>query len=198
MVEKITKVIGIITIPPLFVLLVVSWIWVYGGVEGFSRIWYLITLALLFIVPILAYPLSYVLPKIRAQGREGQRNLAFILSLTGYITGVIVGQVGHAPLLILYLFWGYLLTGSTLAFINRILHYKASGHACGLAGPITFLTVVSSGRLWYLFMLMPFVFWARIKQDRHTIGNMLAGTLAGILPTAMVFFLYISNYHYHL
>lgn len=198
MVEKITKVIGIITIPPLFVLLVVSWIWFYGGVEGFCRIWYLITLALLAVVPMLAYPLSYVLPKIRAEGREGQRNLAFKLSLAGYITGVVVGHVGHAPLLILYLFWGYLLSGSILAFINQIFHYKASGHACGLAGPITFLTIVSDGRLWYLFLLMPFVFWARIKQDRHTIGNMLAGTLAGILPTAVVFFLYISNYHYYL
>ncbi len=194
MIEKTAKVIGIITIPPLFLLLMVSWIWIYGDVEGFSRNWYLITLGLLAVVPVLAYPLSYVLPKIRAQGREGQRNLAFILSLTGYIIGVVVGQVGHAPILILYLFWGYLLSGSTLALINRVLHYKASGHACGLAGPITFLVVVSGGRLWYLFLLMPLVFWARIKQDRHTVGNMLAGTLAGVLPTAIVFCLYVSNY----
>jgi hypothetical protein len=194
MVEKAAKVIGIITIPPLFLLFMVSWIWVYGGVEGFSRYWYFTTLGLLAIVPMLAYPLSYILPKIKAKGREGQRNLAFMLSLTGYIIGVVVGQVGHPPMLIRYLFWGYLLSGSTLAVINRILHYKASGHACGLSGPITFLMVISGGRLWYFFLLMPIVFWARIKQDRHTMGNMLAGTLAGILPTAMVFYLYISNY----
>lgn len=192
--EKIAKVVGIVTVPPLFVLMVVSWLWVYGGVEGFSLCWYLITLGLLAVVPALAYPLSVILPKVKAKGRDGQRELAFVLSIVGYVAGVIIGQAGQAPWLIRCLFWGYLFSGGTLALINVLLHYKASGHACGLSGPITFMAVVTGGRLWYLFLLLPLVFWARIKQDRHTIGNMLAGTLAGIVPTAMVLWLYLSYY----
>lgn len=194
MVDKITKVIGIATIPPLFVLMVVTWLWLKGGIAGFNLQWYLITLGLLAIVPALAYPLSYLIPSIKVQGRDGQRRLAFVLSIIGYIAGVIVGQMLGAPWLIRCLFWGYLFSGSTLALINVLLHYKASGHACGLSGPITFMAVVTGGRLWYLFLLLPLVFWARIKQDRHTIGNMLAGTLAGVVPTLIVLWYYFSNY----
>ncbi|WP_054693059.1 hypothetical protein [Syntrophomonas palmitatica] len=193
--EKMAKIIGVITIPPLFVLLVLSWMWYNGNIEGFNRSWYLISLSLLGIVPVLAYPLSYLLPRIRTQGREGQRYLAFILSLTGYIIGVIVGETGQAPWLVRCLFWGYLFSGSTLALINQLLHYKASGHACGIAGPITFMVVITGGELWYLVLLLPLVFWARIKQDRHTLGNMLAGTMAGFLPTILVLYYFITNYH---
>jgi len=194
MVDKITKVIGIATIPPLFVLMVVTWLWVNGGIQGFDLYWYLMTLGLLAIVPALAYPVSYLIPGIKAEGREGQRKLAFVLSIIGYIAGVIVGQMGDAPWLIRCLFWGYLFSGSTLALINVLLHYKASGHACGLSGPITFMAIATGGQLWYLFLLLPLVFWARIKQDRHTIGNMLAGTLAGVVPTLIVLWYYFSNY----
>lgn len=188
------KLVGIVTIPPLFVLMVVTWLWFHGGIAGFNLNWYLLTLGLLAVVPALAYPLSWLIPKIKKQGRDGQRKLAFMLSIIGYVAGVIVGQAGDAPGLILCLFWGYLFSGGTLALINVLLHYKASGHACGLSGPITFMAVVTGGRLWYLFLLLPLVFWARIKQDRHTIGNMLAGTLAGVVPTLIVLWLYLSNY----
>ncbi|MGE5390941.1 MAG: hypothetical protein ACM3PE_07740 [Deltaproteobacteria bacterium] len=193
MVQKFAKIVGIITIPPLFVLMVVTWMWVRGGIQGFDLYWYLMTLALLAVVPALAYPISYLVPSIRAKGREGQRKLAFILSIIGYIAGVIVGQMGDAPWLIRGLFWGYLFSGGSLALINVVLRYKASGHACGLSGPITFMTVATGGRLWYLFILLPLVFWARIKRDQHTIGNMLAGTAAGVVPTVLVLLYFLKT-----
>jgi len=192
--DKAAKVIGIATIPPLFVLMVVSWLWLKGGIGGFNLYWYLITLGLLAVVPALAYPLSWLIPRIKEQGRDGQRKLAFVLSILGYIAGVIVGQYWGAPWLIQGLFWGYLFSGGTLASINVVFRYKASGHACGLSGPITFMAVVTGGRLWYLFLLLPLVFWARIRQDRHTVGNMLAGTAAGVVPTLIVLWYYLSNY----
>lgn len=194
MVYKAAKVIGIVTIPPLFVLMVVSWLWLRGSMTGFNLYWYLITLGLLAVVPALAYPLSWLIPRIKEQGRDGQRKLAFVLSILGYIAGVIVGQYWGAPLIIRGLFWGYLFSGGTLALINVIFHYKASGHACGLSGPIAFMAVVTGGRLWYLFLLLPLVFWARIRQDRHTIGNMLAGTAAGVVPTLFVLWYFLSNF----
>lgn len=195
MAQKIAKIVGIATIPPLFVLMVVTWMWVRGGIPGFDLYWYLVTLGLLAVVPALAYPISYLVPSIRVKGREGQRELAFVLSITGYIAGVIVGQMGEAPWLIRCLFWGYLFSGGTLALINVILHYKASGHACGLSGPITFMAIATGGRLWYLFLLLPLVFWARVKRDQHTIGNMLAGTVAGVLPTIFVLLYFFRQYN---
>jgi len=186
MAQKIAKIVGIATIPPLFVLMVVTWLWVKGDIPGFNLYWYLVTLGMLAVVPALAYPLSYLIPSIRDQGRDGQRRLAFILSIVGYIAGVIIGQFGDAPMLIRCLFWGYLFSGGTLALVNVLLRYKASGHACGLSGPITFMTIATGGRLWYLFLLLPLVFWARVKRDQHTIGNMLAGTAAGVVPTVVV------------
>lgn len=195
MVQKTAKIVGIATIPPLFVLMVVTWMWVRGGIPGFDLYWYLMTLGLLAVVPALAYPISYLVPSIRVKGRDGQRKLAFVLSIIGYIAGVIVGQMLHAPWLIRCLFWGYLFSGGTLALINILLRYKASGHACGLSGPITFMVMATGGRLWYLFLLLPLVFWARVKRDQHTIGNMLAGTAAGVLPTILVLLYFFRQYN---
>lgn len=46
---------------------------------------YAVALVFLGLFPVLVYPIWAAVPKLKEKGREGQRNLAFIGTLIGYI-----------------------------------------------------------------------------------------------------------------
>lgn len=75
--------------------------------------------------------------------------------------------------------------GGMLAFINKIVKVKASGHACGVSGPITLLYHFLGVPALWLFLLLPIVFWARINLKRHSFKDLVTGTLVGILSTVI-------------
>lgn len=50
---------------------------------------YLYALGALTIFPLLSYPVSVIIPPIRKKGRDGQRNLAIVFSVIGYIAGIL-------------------------------------------------------------------------------------------------------------
>ena len=108
-------------------------------VEGFYKnVWECIA-AVCFIAlfPILAYPLSVVIPPFK--GRDGQRNLAFIMCNVGYILGVLYAIIFKAGKPVTVMLITYLLSGVTLLLINKLFRFKASGHGCGLVGPLAAL-----------------------------------------------------------
>ena len=87
--KKLAKIIRVITIPPIMVLGVLT-LFFFERNDIFTNVWQLFWASLfLMIMPLSAYPLSYIIPNIRSKEREGQRNLAFILSLLGYSAGLI-------------------------------------------------------------------------------------------------------------
>jgi hypothetical protein len=133
--------------------------------------------------------LKYAIPFIRVQGRDGERKLAFIMAVVGYIAGVLVCQIFHGPRMVFILFWTYFLSGFTLLLLNRFAHIKASGHACGLAGPTAFLIYLVGGSSWYTALLIPSVFWARLKMGRHDMNELIIGSLTGIIPAIMILYL---------
>jgi hypothetical protein len=47
----------------------------------------------LMIIPVLAYPLQNVIPGFKGKGRDGQRKLAFIFTLFGYLAGTMSSAV---------------------------------------------------------------------------------------------------------
>jgi hypothetical protein len=152
--------------------------------------WYHAAVVLLTIIPLLAYPLKYAFPSVRSQGREGERKMAFIMANMGYVIGVIAAQALHAPRVLTFLFATYFVSGFILLLTNRFLNIKASGHACGLLGPIAFLIFLLRGASCYLVLLVPLVFWARLKLERHDMKQLIIGSLTGIIPTIMVFALF--------
>lgn len=80
----------------------------------------------------------------------------------------------------------YLFSGAFLSFVNKGLKIKASGHACGISGPITLLINLIGINMLWLYLLMPVVFWARINLDRHTLRELIIGTFVGIGSTLVV------------
>ena len=90
------------------------------------------------IIPVLAYPLQKIIPKFRREGREGQRKLAFIMNVIGYMAALVWSFVNKESRGIMLICSTYFLSVCILAVCN-MLHFKASGHACSATGPLIFL-----------------------------------------------------------
>ncbi len=135
-------------------------------------------------MPISAYLLEHLLPKYRTAGRKGERRLAFIMCILGYVLGTFVSFVFHGPRAVKMLFASYLVSGGLLAIMNGIFKYKASGHACGVAGPIVALLFFIGIKICYVVILLVPVYWARINMGRHTLKELISGTLVGMAATA--------------
>lgn len=149
----------------------------------------LLAIFFLSVLPLCAYPLSMVIPAIRKKGRDGQRNLAIACSVLGYIGGCVT-SFGFEPALIeKVVYLTYALSGVLIALFG-VLHIKASGHACGVAGPIAALTYFLSP--YYLFGLVLFaaVCASSLRLKRHTLPQLIIG--ACISCASLVLALYIT------
>ncbi len=137
------------------------------------------------ILPVLSYPLQRFIPYYKDKGRDGQRNLAMVFSVAGYIIGCILALIFKAPYTVILIYLDYLLSGILITLFNKLFHLKASGHACGIVGPIAMLVYfglyipAAIGAL-----LTVLVFISSIKMKRHTFLQLLGGsaiTIAALL-----------------
>lgn len=140
----------------------------------------LITLCL---IPLAAYPISLIWK--RAARRDRQRRLAIILSVAGYISGFAFAMLTDATVTELMLYGTYLISGIIIAASTFLFRIKCSGHACGIAGPIVFLSVTTSYWFMFGFLLLIPVFWSSLKMHRHTVSQLISGA---VVP-ALAFFI---------
>jgi len=193
MAKKLAKWISIITVVPFIGLFVLTTLYFYSAnIYNNSFLWYLFSLVFLTVIPILAYPLKNVIPKYKDKGRSGERRLAFILAVIGYISGNIFSFVFNAPKGVKTVFVAYLFSGIILSFVNAVIGHKASGHAAGVSGPFTLLLYFISFKYWYIYLILPLVFWSRLKLGRHKITQLFSGTAVGILATVLALIVKVS------
>lgn len=137
--ENIAKMIRIVTTPPILItaLILILSISRDDIFRGMGEI--LMSILLLGMVPVLAYPLQRILPGWKEGGREGQRNLAFVLNLAGYMSALILGYLSGAGKNLKLIDITYFLSVVILTAFNKFIHIRASGHACGVTGPLLLL-----------------------------------------------------------
>lgn len=180
------KLISYITIAPVVVFGVLTTLF-FGAKEQFGNLThYLAALFNLSVLPILAYPVQLIVPGLRRGGRAMQRKLAFVFAVAGYILGVVCAFVLHVSKGYWTVYLGYFFSGTALAFINRVIKVKASGHACGVAGPILLCVYHLSGFYWLLLLVIPLVFFSRMKLGRHSFRELLLGASTSTACTAAV------------
>lgn len=178
---KIAKITRIITVPPIMILgLIIILSSLRKDIfQNTTQI--IISILFLGIVPILAYPLQPILPKFKDKGREGQRELAFILNIAGYILAVIIGYFMGVGSNLQFIYNTYLISVILLTIINKGFHIRASGHACSATGPLLFLV--------YLFgfkAIVPCIIvgaltiWASLTLKRHTKKDITMGIITCI------------------
>ena len=171
-------VIRVISIPPVMVSLLVLVLALFS--DGFfsSRLDIAAMLVCLALIPLAAYPLSWVIPAVRAKGREGQRNLAFVLTLVGYVLGWLYAKLCSGNLHQIFVYTIYLLSVLLLLLWNKVFHLRASGHACSVTGPTALAGYylgtagIIIGAACYLA-----IFWASVTAKRHKWDEFLGGSV---------------------
>ena len=181
----ITKLIRVLTVAPLMALVTLITLYVYDKGLFDSRLSLLfISIAFLVVLPLLAYPLQPVIPHFKNKGREGQRNLAMIFAVSGYILGCITNLFLSAPTALWLIYLEYLLSGLLVLIINKAFHLRASAHACGIIGPAAMLAYFGIiAALPIGLVLYATALWASLEMKRHTVPQFIVGA---IIPVAVL------------
>ncbi|MFA6940682.1 MAG: hypothetical protein WCQ54_06810 [Clostridiaceae bacterium] len=174
--KKTAKIISYITIAPVMAFGMLTLLYFTHNCDFKGLTHYIFSVIYLTVLPILAYPMQKILPKFKDKGRDGQRKLAFIMVVLGYTLGIISALILKAPKNYLTIYLGYFLSGIILTLINKLLKIKASGHACGVMGPVLICIYFIGKYSWLFLLLIPIVFWSRLTMGRHTLRELLLGT----------------------
>ena len=179
-------VIRIISIPPVMVSLLVLVLALFADRFFSSKMDVAAMLVCLALIPLAAYPLSWMIPYVREKGREGQRNLAFVLSLAGYVLGWFYAKFFNPNRHQIFVYTIYLLSVLLLLLWNKVFHLRASGHGCSVTGPVVLagyylgLVGIIIGTACYLS-----IFWASVSAKRHKWDEFLGGSVLCIFACGL-------------
>ena len=176
--EKISYFIRKITVPPVLAMAFLL-VMYFMKPSCFTSVWQLLCgLLFLGILPILGYPLQKYIPYYKDKGREGQRSLAMIFCVAGYLLGTLTVFVTKASSELCIVHLEYLLSGMIMFVFNKVFHLKASGHACGIIAPVMlslsfnmYVPAVIGG----LFVILVLI--SSLKLKRHTMPQLLGGCM---------------------
>lgn len=181
-------IVRVLTTAPLMALFTVFSLWGQRR-DSFAGVGQLIYDALcLGILPLMAYPTQKYFPHFKNEGRDGQRYLAMLYAVAGYVLCVMLHGICGASKGQWLLCLEYLLSGLVILLFNKAFHKKISGHACGIVGPM--LILAYHGISWAIpvgLLLLLIVSIASLKTGRHTALQLLGGSLA---PLAVYVFLF--------
>jgi hypothetical protein len=185
--RKLAMAIRIATIPPIMAAVTILILHRYFPAE-----YSLSSLFFLSLAPVIAYPIWWAIPKLRAGGRKTQRPLAVALSVAGYLAGALWCGFVTREYASLRIYLIYLISGGLIALFSYVFGIRGSGHASGVVGPVA----VMVWRLgpWYLFgvFLIAAVFWSSVKLRRHTLPELMLGGIFPVFGAIAVSFLPIG------
>lgn len=116
-----------------------------------------------------------------------QRVASFILMMVSYPIGWLVLSLTQAPRIFTALAAIYTFVTLGLIFFNLLLHYKASGHAAGVSGPVTSMIFLYGVIATPLLALLPLVAWARLAAKGHNFWQTVVGAaLSGVIAVCVL------------
>lgn len=179
--DLIAKIVRGVAIPPTFVLILSVFMYFFNP-DAFRSFFDLaVMLFSLAICPALAYPLAKIIPHYKSKGRAGSRSLAFITSALGYTTGTLFAFLSGASEDLKFIFVGYITALAALTLLNKLFKLKASGHACGIVGPLLY-TVYYFGAIFLIpcALIAALVAWASVYRKSHTPKELFFGALCAL------------------
>ena len=182
-----SRVIRVITIAPVMALLLLLALYItrpqyFGGMLNF-----LLAVVFLAVFPVLAYPIQPLVPGFRHKGREGQRSLAIWMSGIGYLLGILTAAFMAVPRQMWIIYLTYFISGILIILFNKVFKVKASGHTCGVAGPL-FTAICFIGPVAALGgIILAAVYRASLSMRRHSKSELLLGTAIPALALLLSF-----------
>ena len=173
----VAKVVRTVTVPPVMVAGLILILYFARGEMFRSWIDLAASLAGLSIVPVLAYPLSAAIPRIRAGGRASQRSLAMYLSVAGYAGVFLYGILAHVSTGLMLIYAAYLFSVVLLVILNKLIRIRASGHGCSVTGPLVLTCYfLGTGGIIAGIALWGAILWASLVRKSHTLREFLLGS----------------------
>jgi len=136
-------------------------------------------------------PLLYIIIGVRLGklsdidvSRRSQRVGPFMFGIVSVMVGWFVLTLTNGPrnlqtVMIITVFSGIIMMVITF-------WWKISMHASSLGGVATMLTVLYGAVMLPLFVLLVLVSWSRVVLRRHTVTQVIAGSLAGIVLSLVI------------
>ncbi len=149
-------------------------------------LWMVIVILFASVLPMLYIFILFRLGRlsdVRLTVRE-QRAKPLIFSLVSALVGIGVLHLLNVPQEIVWLCIACVINGLVLTLITQV--WKISFHSGVAAGCMTGLATLISSQFVYLFILLPFIAWARVHRKRHTFLQTIIAAPIAIANTAMV------------
>lgn len=178
LVDKLAKAVRILSVPPLLAAVFLIIVKCTSDSVFAKPLDFVMSVVFLGIFPLLAYGVWAIVPRLKKGGRNTQRRLAFVFSLVGYVALWLYARIAKVGSEMSLICDTYFLSVLLLSVINFAFKVKASGHACGISGPL-FLSVYFMGWIsaFPCLALGVISFWASVKSGRHTLKQLFAGAL---------------------
>ena len=175
---KIAHAVRIISIPPVMVGILLVLLYTLRE-DVMVTPWEMVASLLgLTVLPILAYPVSVMIPATRKKGREGQRSLAMYFSTVGYVAVFVYGLIASVGTGLMHIYAGYLFSVVIILVSNKVFKVRVSGHACSVSGPLVYSGYFLG--IWGIVVgvvCWGIILWASLVMKRHTFKEFLLGTL---------------------
>ena len=168
----------VVSVPPVMVGILLTLLLILREDVFAAPLEFVSSLAGLTILPVLAYPVSVLIPAIRRKGREGQRSLAMYFSTVGYVGVFIYGLVAHVGTGLMHIYAGYLFSVIIILVGNKVFKVRISGHACSVSGPLVYSGYFLG--VWGILVgavCWGVILWASLVMKRHTFREFVFGTL---------------------
>ena len=181
-VKILAKAIRVITVPPLLigVLLVALYLYPSGVFHSLTSL--ILSVTFLAVIPAISYLVWAIIPSLRKGGRASQRKLAFVFSILGYLGGVVYALTAEISRGLTIILCTYCVSVVILTLINKLTIFRASGHGCGVTGPLL-LPAYFVNPFWIipsLFGLL-LVYLSSLALKRHNLKELVAGSSAALL-----------------
>lgn len=149
---------------------------------------YLWTMLFLCVIPLCS--LFFYIPKKdeeKQQTFHRQRLASFVFMIVSYPLGWLVLALTQAPRIFTATAATYTFVTVGLIFFNLLLHYKASGHAAGVSGPVASMIYIFGIWAAPLLLLLPLVTWARLAAKGHNFWQTVVGaTMSGLIAISVL------------
>jgi hypothetical protein len=137
-------------------------------------------------------PLAYLLIGRKRGGvsdmelsRRDERPRFILVSLSSDIFALAALWLGNGPHLLRLIVLTYFCLAIVMFSISSF--WKISMHMAGVGGFSTALVFVFGAPALWAFLSLMLVAWARLHRRKHDIPQLVAGAVAGILVTVLVF-----------
>lgn len=180
--EKFYKLIRIITLAPILAGFSVAAIYFMCPGSFPTPAHFAYTFFFLTALPLLAYPLQPVTPHFKNKGRNGQRTLAMIFAVAGYILCLVVNIFASASTAMWIINLEYLISGVLILFFNKAVHVKISAHGCGSAGTVFLLLyfgLYAPAAIMGICTVLSYI--ASVKAKHHTFPQLIGGSAVSVL-----------------